>query len=148
MFALCALCLLGLASNSTLAADASWSLDSDTELSREGYFVLSWSLGDGQVYEIQQADNRTFIGAKTYQVPANSSMTLSGLADGNYYFRAGEEGNWSETILVTVEHHSLAQALGIFCCGFILFTLLIVIIFRGNKLHNVEQQNGETQANG
>lgn len=148
LFTFCVLFLLCLVSNSTLAADSNWSLDSDTELSREGYFVLSWSLGDSQAYEVQHADNRSFIGAKTYPVPANSSMTLSGFADGNYYFRAGGEDTWTETVQVTVEHHSLARALGIFCCGFILFILLIVVIFRGNRLHNVEQHTVETQANG
>lgn len=135
-------------SGRTLAADAdSWSLSSDTELTREGYFVLDWSLGDEGDYVIEQAHGNSFVQPDTYEVPASGSMTLSGFADGGYYFRAGREGNWTDTVKVTVEHHSLARALGFFISGLILFSILTVVILRGNSLHNVEHKRRETLRN-
>lgn len=144
---LCILLMLGL-SGSILAADEDgWSLTTDTELAREGYFVLDWSLGDQEDYVIQQAHSSAFVQPDTYEVPASGSMTLSGFADGDYYFRAGREGNWTDTVQVTVEHHSLARALGFFISGLILFSILTVVILRGNKLHNVEHSRRETLRN-
>lgn len=146
--ALCIVLLLSL-SGSLRAADAdSWSLSTDSELTREGYFVLEWSLGDEGDYVIQQAHSESFVQPDTYEVPASGSMTLSGFADGDYYFRAGRDGNWTDTVQVTVEHHSLARALGFFISGLLLFSILTVVILRGNSLHNVEHQRRETLHNG
>lgn len=112
-------------------------LRSSTDLTREGYFVLSWDLADGEDpdggYILQQATSPDFRQTLDRPIPASGDITITGLADGNYYFRAGPgDGEWSNTVQVTVEHHALSRAFGFFSAGFGLFAVLCATIFWGN----------------
>lgn len=116
----------------TLAQTAP-TLQSDTTESREGYFVLSWSSSDNSadILQLQQADNVTFTAARNREIPATGALTLTGFANGDYYFRVGQPGNWSDTVTVRVNHHSLARALGFFAVGLVLFIVLCGAILHG-----------------
>ena len=77
-------------------------------------------------------------------VPANSSITLTGREDGLYYYRArAGDSPFSETVAVTVAHHSLQRALSFFTVGLLLFLILIFIIIQGSR--NPDAGSGGSQ---
>lgn len=96
--------------------------------------MLSWNLGEQNDAVLQQALSTQFSDAIERSIPAAGSVTLSGLDDGTYYFRAGTSDAWSNTITVDVEHHSLGRALGFFSLGLVLFIILISTIVLGNRV--------------
>ncbi len=122
---------------SVCAADIS--LISDTVLSTEGYFVISWaSVSDPDSPVIlQQSPSENFgvTVTREFNVPPNSSITITGLQDGQYYFRAKaqDESAFSNVLMVEVAHHSLLRALSFFAIGLILFLILLVTIISGNR---------------
>ncbi|MDT8397094.1 MAG: hypothetical protein RQ899_00560 [Pseudomonadales bacterium] len=121
-------------------------LSSDTTASSEGYFVLSW-LSDGTdagappqdtaaSYILQQATRPDFADASTRLIHGQNSVTISGLENGSYFYRIQPEGDdWSNSLSVQVQHHSLRKALGFFSLGLLLFITLCVSIFAGIRLN-------------
>ena len=133
--------ILSSAGNTVWAADLF--LSSDTSLSTEGYFVVNWNASQnessGQV--LQQATTIDFTTYRTYSIPATGSITITGLEDGEYFFRlTTADGEQSEVLAVTVLHHALGRALGFFLIGLLLFLVLVFTIFHGNK-HLQERHN-------
>ena len=129
------------------AADIS--LSSDTDLSSEGYFVLSWTSEPGSETPVvlQQSTTRNFSSPFEYTLAANGSITLTGFEDGRYYFRARQEGSpFSEPLVVEVAHHSLQRAFGFFMVGLALFIILVMTIVRGNRNLVDEEQLEEQEA--
>lgn len=127
--------MLVLTSGSLCAADIT--LESDTSLSSEGYFVLNWTTTPEarEPVVIQQSLDADFSAPVNIDVPANGAITLTGFDNGTYYFRAQQSGAAaSDTVVVEVAHHSLARAFGFFLAGLILFIVLTVTIIRGNRL--------------
>lgn len=114
---------------------AEMTLNTDTTLSTEGYFVLNWSsdLPDSFPLVLEQARSVTFPGSRTINVPANGAITITGLADGEYYYRLGTDGEYSNVVAVTVAHHSLGRALGFFLTGLSLFLVLLFTIVHGSR---------------
>lgn len=120
-------------------APESIQLSIDTAVGTEGYFVLSWSVpqsADNPV--LQQSADGSFDSPKEYPIDSGGSMTLSGFPDGQYHFRAGTPGNWSDNVTITISHHSLGRALGFFFLGLSLFIVLAVTIVKGNHQHGLE----------
>jgi hypothetical protein len=136
--AACWLMLL-LSANAALCASEK-TLSSDTQLSTEGYFVLSWQSGDSedQIW-LQESGSADFSNTTDTAITATGSITLTGYADGDYHFRVGHPGNWSSPLLVTVQHHALGRALAFFSLGLLLFMVLVVAILRGRKLQGGQQ---------
>jgi hypothetical protein len=113
---------------------AAISLESDTALAREGYLVLAWNAANATAADVvlQQSLSPTFQGSTEQIIPDTGSHTLTGLGNGVYYFRAGNAGEgWSNTVSVTVAHHSLVQAWAFFLLGLVLFIVLCGTIVRG-----------------
>lgn len=119
-------------------------LATDTELSREGYFVLSWSPDSNfGSLDLQQSPNSDFsdpdfsnIAVK--RVADTDRVTLTGLVDADYYYRlVADDVVVSNTLTVRVEHHALSRALSFFVLGFVLFGVLLVTIYRGHKEQGV-----------
>jgi hypothetical protein len=108
-------------------------LYSDASLSTEGYFVINWEGFADTGHVLQQSRTTDFREPVSYDINAAGSMTLSGYKDGIYLFRAGESGNWSDTLRVEVKHHSLAKALGFFALGLLLFIILCAVVIRGAR---------------
>lgn len=118
------------------------SLASDTTLSTEGYFVLSWTLDSrdpAQEFELQQSATTGFSQALAFSIPPAGDLTLTGFSDGSYFFRAGHTGNWSDTIEIVVQHHALGRAMAFFMLGLVLFVILVVVILRGYRLQGGQQ---------
>ena len=89
---------------------------------------------------LQRATNARFDGATDVPVLPSGSLTVTGLRDGEYHFRVGSEGNWSNVQRVRVEHHVLSTALLWFAVGAVLFVVLVLVIFTGNSRIGREQR--------
>lgn len=126
--------LVALTANPVLWA-AENPLTASAEVSNEGYFVLNWdtSLSDSPLV-LEQSTSPAFDSVITREVAAAGATTITGLADGEYYFRLRSEDRvLSDPVMITVEHHSLARAGTFFLIGACLFGLLITTIFTGNR---------------
>lgn len=126
--------LLAIATLSPACLSAS-TLSSDTTLSSEGYFVLSWDLSNPELETVlQQSSNLDFADAFSRTLYESGAITITGLPDGDYYFRLLQDGSpVGAPLVVTVSHPSLERALGIFFIGCFLFATLVIAIFVGDK---------------
>jgi hypothetical protein len=77
---------------------------------------------------------RTASGWRTIYEGSDTASTLTGLGDGRYEFRlrhvrgvTGDAG-WSAPLLIEIQHHSLARALGFFAMGAAMFLVLLWIL--------------------
>lgn len=117
-------------------------LEVDTPIAREGYFVLTWESGDRSALMLQRSTSERFDDASAVPVVSSGSLTVTGLRDGEYRFRVGDDGNWSEVQRVRVEHHSLSTALLWFAVGALLFAVLAAVILSGNaRIDRKERQS-------
>jgi hypothetical protein len=131
--------MLLLSANAALCATDT-TLTTDTRVSTEGYFVLAWSSDPAshEPLELQEADSADFARPTALEIAPTGSITLTGYADGRYFFRAGRAGNWSDTLQVEVRHHALSRAFAFFALGLLLFAILVTVILRGSKLQGGE----------
>ncbi|RUO72572.1 hypothetical protein CWI80_08460 [Pseudidiomarina sediminum] len=124
---------LSLAQAKAPAADlpTSYDLSIRPSLSREGYFVLRLGQVPQQSLTIEQsrhADFRT-IEASFPWFGDFQQMTLSGFADGQYYFRVKPtDGVTSTTARLEVRHYPQWQAYSLFALGLVLFSCLVTCI--------------------
>jgi hypothetical protein len=117
-----------------------------SNFTNSGSIKLSWYSGHEEgidretEYELQRATKPDHSDAKTYYRGPDLATYISGLADGRYYFRirevAGElpQSDWSTTVEVAVEHHSLNLALTLFGIGGLVFILTLIVVLRGAAL--------------
>lgn len=104
-------------------------------ISNDGRVKLIWgSRGDTYQYVLQQATDNEFKQVKIiYEGPDRASF-VSGLNDGTYYYRVkAKQGDWSETLVVEVKHHSLSLALSLFGLGAVVFMLTVLVVVRGSN---------------
>lgn len=110
-----------------------FSAESLVQHSNSGYLQLEWSGSDpDQNFILQQSNDSTFKDARTiYQGPDQASF-VSGLDNGTYYFRVGDESsNWSESLVLHVQHQSLPLALTLSGIGFLVFACTVFIVIKG-----------------
>lgn len=109
-----------------------------------GYVKLSWEWPSGHEdgskheFELQQAQDDQFSTFKTIYQGQDFATFLSGLRNGNYYYRVrvkegSDMSDWSKPILVEVKHHSLSLAFALFGLGALVFLLTVGIIVQGNR---------------
>lgn len=89
--------------------------------------------------ELQIARSADFDQAVTLYRGSDRATTLSGLSDGEYFLRVGNDQNWSSTGQLSVAHHSLASAFVAFGIGLLIFMSIIAAIWRG---HRTDSQSG------
>ncbi len=123
--------------------------DQDSEnIIHAGYIRLSWHIPEDApeehpTFELQQAQSPDFSDASTrYKGPDRASY-ISGLPDGDFYFRVREvqndrTGPWSEPILVGVEHHSRELAYLLFALGSIVFLATVAVVLVGQHRAKTE----------
>ena len=115
-------------------------LTTDSEQATAGYFRLSWNTQTNTqqniIYELQQSTRDTFANAKTIYLGADTARVISGKSNGDYSYRVRTiendttETSWSETVKVTVLHHSLTKAVAFFAAGAIVFLMTLIYIVR------------------
>lgn len=109
-----------------------------------GYLKLSWSWIPGDTdlatyeFELQRTQDESFSTSTDIYQGQDYATFLSGLKNGDYYFRVRVDNgtavsNWSEPILVRVQHHSLSLAFTLFGLGALVFLLTVGIIVQGNR---------------
>lgn len=114
------------------------------ETSSSGQISLRWRLQDlevdsaGLIYHVEMAESADFSDAVTWYTGEDLATYLSGLPDGNFYFRvrtlAAESdavSAWSATKRVTVQHHSLQFALLLCALGAVVFFSTVAVIAHG-----------------
>jgi len=137
-----AMCPMSFAQGTPPVAD--FSIDSDevdaagrlrTEI-REGYLPLSWSAGEGNtIYHLQSDSSDAFSCPVSRYSGPNTTSFISGLAEGDYFFRVRARsdlsstwGPWSQTLIVPVRHHSMTTAWWLFGLGAGIFGLTVLFI--------------------
>lgn len=122
-------------------------LTSDTTLATAGYYQLSWQPGihgashKNISFELQQATSADFIQAEVLYQGQDLARVISGMPDGDYYYRLRRfqdstiPSHWSQPLHIQVKHHSLQKALVFFIAGALVF--LITMLFVVHRSHNL-----------
>jgi hypothetical protein len=110
-----------------------------------GQIKLIWKIADSLLaaqthsFELQQSHDSSFAKKRTLYKGSDLASFISGLKNGDYYFRvraANEdmpEGQWSETLHLKVKHQSLGLAFTLFGLGAFVFISTVILIIRGNR---------------
>ncbi len=108
----------------------------ETGTIKDGYINIRWRSNDNSaIYELQQAADSLFKTSRTIYRGQDLASFISGLKDGNYYYRIRDTRLplWSKPLKITVQHHSMALATWLFCTGFIVFSITSGVIIWGNR---------------
>lgn len=116
-------------------------LNASTDLANAGYFQLFWEVNaDSKTYQLQESMTQDFSNVKTIYQGIDNARVISGLANGNYFYRVRElsatesgEVEWSKAVNVTVQHHNLTRAMSFFFLGLLVFLATLVAIISGSK---------------
>lgn len=103
------------------------------------------------LFELHQSQTETFEDHKLIYKGQDMASFISGLPDGSYYFRVrainpttDNISDWSESLVVNVQHYSLSFAFTLMLIGGIVFILTVFVVVYGtitiNKQKNTEQQ--------
>lgn len=114
-------------------------------LSDSGYTKLVWSYSNHSVisehieFELQQSSSSDFQHPVVKYKGQDTATYISGLPTGTYFFRIRvnhhqeqRSGEWSETLPLTVQHHSLSLAFGLMAVGAVVFASTTALIVRGS----------------
>lgn len=111
-------------------------LTSDSETATAGFFQLKWT-GTGPRFQLQESVSPDFTSFKTLYHGADLATVISGKPDGDYYYRIvvddSQQDVHSNIVKVSVVHHSLVHAFVFFIAGAVVFTAILIVIFRGNR---------------
>ena len=118
--------------------------DNDSSnFTNSGSIKLTWHSSGSEehatkaLFELQRATQADFSDANKYYRGPDRATYISGLADGNYYFRLRDVtktkavSGWSTPVKVVVEHHSLSLAFTLFGIGGFVFALTVLVVLRG-----------------
>lgn len=125
---------------SLLAGVVKFAADADVVEVTDGHIKLEWTVeGDG-VTELQQSRASDFFTAKTIYIGPDRASFVSGLDNGNYYYRVrAAGGEWSETLMVKVQHQSLELAFALFGIGGLVFLLTVFVVIKGARQVSLEE---------
>ena len=116
-----------------------------SQIAEAGYYTLSWSPGNevaglDVVFELEESNTSTFSSATLIYRGADRATSMSGRADGEYFYRVRElsestntAGTWSATHQVTVAHHPLSRSFLFLAIGAIVFVATTVLILSGQR---------------
>ncbi|RUO62102.1 hypothetical protein [Pseudidiomarina insulisalsae] len=108
-----------------------YQLTLSSELSREGYFVVTLDQLPQKGLRIQQSSDVDFavIDSEFAWFGDFEKMTLTGFSDGDYYFRIKPDGRLQSNVAtIQVAHYPGWQAYSLFFIGLGLFVLLVTLI--------------------
>ena len=116
-------------------------LNISTEISSAGYFQLTWqSQENSPLFELVESTSTNFAISKVIYEGHDAASVISGRSNGEYFYRVRiidtalqTTSKWSNPVRVSVEHHSLAKALGFFFIGLCVFISTLLVIIRGTK---------------
>jgi len=105
-------------------------------VSNDGKIVLEFSKGEEEVIELEQSRNPDFTDPVVrYRGPQQASV-LTGLAEGDYYFRirtVREDGTsaWSDPVHLRVEYMDRRQLVVLLVTGFAMVAATAVAVIHG-----------------
>lgn len=104
-------------------------------ISDTGYYTLNWEpISQANLIELQQSRTPDFKESEMIYHGHNDSFFLSGLQNGAYYYRMKVDNNaWSDTLTLTVKHHSFQKAWLLFILGAVVFSSIVWVIIRGEQ---------------
>lgn len=109
-------------------------LSSDTDIATAGFYQLSWTSNQKNI-QLQESATADFSSPKIIYTGPDRARVVSGKADGDYYYRLSSTDNYkpvfSNTVKVTVHHHSLKNAIMFFIAGLIVFIATFTLIING-----------------
>ena len=116
------------------ASEVRFALDSDVVSSSSGYIQLTWTATDeNDSFVLEQSVSSDFESVKTIYSGPDLATFVSGLPDGQYYFRVhGKDQKWSSTLQLNVQHQSLQLALSLSAIGFLVFVMTVGVVVRGS----------------
>lgn len=110
-------------------------LSSGSELS-QGIVKLEWNPStetEAFIFELQESREADFNSHKLIYEGADEGSFLSGLADGQYFYRVRvKDGAWSTPVAVEVKHHPLKLALILMAIGAFVFVSTIILVLKGS----------------
>ncbi|HEY9559397.1 MAG TPA: hypothetical protein VIR29_01275 [Anseongella sp.] len=110
---------------------------SKSGLSRDGHVRLQWAVTDGSsgnVFLVQQAETEAFSTPRIIYHGPDQATFISGLENGNYYFRVRREnGDWSNVMALEVNHHSLYLTFILLSIGAVVFLLTAAMVIYGSR---------------
>lgn len=122
------------------ASEAPFEISLSQTISSDGVAELSWPVVSGQAsVVVQKSQDPDFTQATILYRGSDSASVITGLMDGEYYFRARNEypdggfSAWSETVSLAVEHHSLTKATLFFAMGGVVFLATTLLITFGTR---------------
>jgi hypothetical protein len=129
---------VGLANNVYAAV----SLESDSDIATAGYFQLHWEVSETPTRLVESLDPAFKTSVVLYEGP-DTARLISGKRNGQYFYRleragaertAGSQADVvSNTLQVTVKHHSLARAFTFFAIGAAVFAATLALVLFGGR---------------
>ena len=118
-------------------ANAALTLRADTDVARAGYYQLQWEAGETPTRLVESPDPE-FENKRVVYAGADTARLISGKSDGHYYYRlesgAGTQDDVvSNTLQVTVQHHSLSRAFTFFAIGAGVFLATLILVLIGGR---------------
>lgn len=131
---------IGLFIHPFTAAGAALKLQADTDVATAGYFQLHWDAGQSTNRLVESRDPEFENRRVVYEGP-DTARLMSGKRDGQYYYRlertrpsdslASEPEIVSNTLQVTVSHHSTERAFTFFAIGAVVFLATLIMVLAG-----------------
>jgi hypothetical protein len=103
--------------------------------SRDGVFQLTWP--DRGTVILEEAHRPDFSDAQPIYEGTDTATTLSGKADGDYYYRVRAtlgDASRADEVRVEVRHHPLSRAFAFFSLGAAVFIATVILIAYGGRL--------------
>ena len=99
------------------------------------------------IYELEEAGDSLFASSKMKYRGPDLATYVSGLDNGFYYYRVRafnqtreQYSEWSPTVLVAVQHHSLNLAFTLFTIGGVVFIMTALVVIVGARKHSRANQ--------
>lgn len=121
-------------------ANAAVSLESDSDIATAGYFQLRWEASEMPTRLIESPGPDFETKNLVYEGP-DTARLISGKSNGRYFYRLermvatdGIQADVvSNTVQVTVRHHSLARAFTFFAIGAAVFAATLALVLFGGR---------------
>lgn len=119
---------------SSLCAETTVVFTKSEGSSDTGHFTLTWENPEEKEVTLEVSKNSSFERPRALYQGTGTSFFISGLSDGEYYFRLREiSPKNAEIFILTVAHRSLTLALSLFALGSVVFLAIVAVILRGER---------------
>ncbi len=109
-------------------------LEEETVLSDTGYFTVEWANPSSELVQVELSSSTAQSVSRLLYRGNGRKVFLSGLRDGTYDFELKDHQSLPlDSLTLEVHHHSLSKSLLLFLVGAVVFSLVLVVILRGER---------------